>query len=158
MFLLVSNDAFAITEESKESFRLGLGFGLTYGLIGTSVEIIPLDNLAISGSLGLGLSGIGSPVWSLGARIYALNKNVGLDPHLSAYYGKLLETNKGFNRASDRIEVGVLRGYSFGPGIEYIFKNRTSIDFEWLYLKSNDLEESGINNPWTFRFSFGVRF
>lgn len=147
------SEVLAAPERTTERFRLGVGLGIAYGaLIGFNLEVMPVDYLALSGSFGTG--GLKGFSWNAGARIYPLKKDRAVNPRLAGYLGKLGDASKRGREP----ETIVLRGYAFGPGVDFKLKTGLSIDFELLYLKSSGFERLEKNSAWSFSLGIGTPF
>lgn len=111
-------------KDTQERFRLGLGVGIPYGVLGVNLELLPEDIIALTAGAGVGVD---SPGWAAGIRLYPLKKAGKISPRLSVYYGTVavLKDSNGYNMDT---------GAAYGAGFDYKLSNNRGMDFELLYV------------------------
>ena len=66
-------------KNTQERFRLGLGVGIPYGVLGANLELLPEDLFALTAGAGVGVD---SPCWAAGLRLYPFKKATKFSPRL----------------------------------------------------------------------------
>lgn len=133
-FLLIINNT-AIAEEPPQSkinsFRLGVGLGVPYSVLGFNLSFRVNDLIEASG--GYGSAGDGFNGWAVGGRIYPFSELKRFRPRLAAFYGVVGRVRQQINVEGDRKTVDVFEGFALGGGFEWKFFPRHSLDLDLFY-------------------------
>ncbi len=148
------------TEQTTETSFLnaGVGIGIPYGVIGINIELNPLLPGSIgkaihsyfSISIGSGFTNAGSS-YSIGARIYPMQKDGKFIPRLGVYHGTVAVYNWSYSATN-------LEGYAFSVGTLYNINAHLALDFDFIYIAEVFGWEMSELNASRFKVSFGVRY
>lgn len=114
------------TPQRKGHFRIGLGLGISYGVIGSNFECSPIEHSALTVGVGIAPGGLG---WTVGGRIYFLGKERKFRPRFSILHGTvaILETRYLYGRTDYR----TVEGNALGAGFE-LGSKKSSFDFDFI--------------------------
>jgi hypothetical protein len=123
----------SIRDFAQAGIGVGCGFGIPYGVLGGYLEVSPVSYLSICGGIGTTvLSGMG---WSVGTKIYMMERGYVVRPFGSAYYGTngvIYITDEYLNE----IVSETYDGFSIGGGLNLSFDEmrKHEILLELLYI------------------------
>ena len=135
--IIIASFSFSISAQSTESAtlapvlgKIGIGLGVSYGVIGAGAEI-GTQYIAVVGGVGT-LAVISGGGWGIGGRAYFLNSTHKWRPHLTIIYGTTaLYSISGAVEAEGALkgmgiylgvdqDVGKIGGFSFTYGLGFI--------------------------------------
>ncbi|NKE69827.1 hypothetical protein [Candidatus Manganitrophus noduliformans] len=156
-FLLIINKT-AFAEEPPQSkiypFRLGVGLGVPYGVLGFNLSFRVNDLVEASG--GYGSAGDGFKGWAVGGRIYPFPELKRFRPRLAAFYGVIGRVTTTTDNTKRTIDV--FEGFALGGGFEWKFFSRHSLDLDLFYATGEPPAKYGFENDRFFIISFGYGY
>lgn len=133
LLLIINNTS--IAEEPAQSntnpFRLGVGLGVPYGMLGFNLSFRVNDLLEASG--GYGSAGDGFKGWAVGGRVYPFPELKRFRPRLAAFYGVVGRVTVEDNATDTNRTIDVFEGFALGGGFEWKFFSRHSLDLDLFY-------------------------
>jgi hypothetical protein len=133
LLLMFNKTAFA--EESPQNktdpFRLGVGLGVPYGILGLNLSYRINDLIEASGGYGSARDGFKG--WAIGGRVYPFSELKRFRLRLAAFYGVVGRVRQQINIEGDRKTIDVYEGFALGGGFEWKFFSRHSIDLDMYY-------------------------
>ena len=123
----------SIRDYAQAGIGIGCGFGIPYGVLGGFIELSPISYFSLCGGLGTTLfSGWG---WSVGTRLYFVERGYVVRPFASGYYGI-----NGVISIRDQYYNSIFSetypGFTFGGGLNLSFDEMRKHDIfvEVLYI------------------------
>ena len=141
LLLMFNKTAFA--EEAPQSktdpFRLGVGLGVPYGILGLNLSYRINDLIEASGGYGSARDGFKG--WAIGGRIYPFSELKRFRPRLAAFYGVVGRVTVEDNATDTNRTIDVFEGFALGGGFEWKFFSRHSLDLDLFYSTGEAPEE-----------------
>lgn len=157
-FLLIINKT-AFAEEPPQintnPFRLGVGLGVPYGVLGFNLSFRVNDLLEASG--GYGSAGDGFNGWAVGGRIYPFPELKKFRPRLAAFYGVVGRVRQE-DIEGDRKTIDVFEGFALGGGFEWKYFPRHSLDLDIYYSTGEAPEKYTIEDEHNRSISLGYGY
>lgn len=160
LLLILNKTAFA--EEPPQSntnpFRLGVGLGVPYGVLGFNLSFRVNDLLEASG--GYGSAGDGFKGWAVGGRVYPFPELKRFRPRLAAFYGVVGRVRQQVNIEGDRKTIDVFEGFALGGGFEWKYFPRHSLDLDIHYSTGEAPEKYNTEDErdWSISLGYGYHF
>jgi hypothetical protein len=159
IILLSFNCAFAEEDLQigTDPFRLGVGLGIPYGLIGFNLSF--RVNSLIEATAGYGTARNGFKAWAVGGRLYPFKDLDKFRPRLSALWGIVGTVRQDLLNDEHRT-IDVFEGFAIGAGFDWTFFERHSIDLDLFYASARKSRRYGLESEdhSTVSLGYGYRF
>lgn len=133
--LLLTTTTLAGPYEGKK-VSMGVGLGVPYGVLGSSMDVNVAPNLDLT--MGLGTTIFAGMGYSFGVKYFLGSAQRNFRPRISAYYG----TNSMFVDGANTATAESYTGFSLGLGSRWMWgQSKTAgIDFDVILIASTGLD------------------
>lgn len=133
--------------DSGLAVKVGVGMGVTYGVVGLGIDI-GIPYFSVVGGIGTALEGVG---WGAGLRGYLCNRTRRFRPHLTAMYGTtMIVENLGYT----------VNGFAFYAGLDHDIGPLGGLVLTYgAGVLTNEPPGFGVEDPQaSFKVMFGVNY